>query len=176
MSGVTFKEDCPVGLDALSMLTVSHWDFEGRRSSGRLVVRADLAPVFLDVFRHAYAMQFPIEQMEPVVAYSGSDKASMAANNTSAFNCRPTTGGGRYSEHSYGHALDLNPRQNPYVSASGRTILPKEGREFVDRSRVAPGMIRDPGPIVGTFRRHGWGWGGRWTRSKDYQHFSENNR
>ena len=30
--------------------------------------------------------------------------------------------------------------------------------------------------IVRAFRRIGWGWGGRWTPSKYYQHFSSNGR
>jgi hypothetical protein len=30
--------------------------------------------------------------------------------------------------------------------------------------------------VVRSFRRIGWGWGGRWTPAKDYQHFSANGR
>jgi hypothetical protein len=30
--------------------------------------------------------------------------------------------------------------------------------------------------VVRAFRRIGWGWGGRWTSAKDYQHFSANGR
>ena len=50
--------------------------------------------------------------------FGGSDDDSMAANNSSAFNCRPVTSGGGFSEHSYGTAIDLNPVQNPYLSGA----------------------------------------------------------
>lgn len=43
------------------------------------------------------------------------DVASMAAGNTSAFNCRDVVGRpGVRSPHSYGRALDLNPSEDPY--------------------------------------------------------------
>jgi hypothetical protein len=176
MTGTTYEDGCPVGLDDLALLTTAHWGFDGAPKTGQLVIRADLAPVFVDVFRHAWQVQFPVERMEPASVYGGSDDASMAVNNTSAFNCRPVTGGSSWSQHSYGHAIDINPRQNPYVSSSGRTVLPREGKAFVERDASVPGLIVDPGPITGAFRRHGFGWGGAWTRLKDYQHFSENGK
>ncbi|MCB9675901.1 MAG: M15 family metallopeptidase [Alphaproteobacteria bacterium] len=174
MAGTTYEEGCPVGLDALALITTAHWGFDGEPKTGQLVVKADLASVYVDVLQHAWQVQFPIERIEPASAYGGSDDASMAVNNTSAFNCRPVTGGTSWSQHSYGHAIDVNPRQNPYVSASGNTVLPPEGAPYVTRDPSVPGLIVDPGPVVGAFRRHGWGWGGSWNSLKDYQHFSEN--
>ena len=39
----------------------------------------------------------------------------MADGNTSAFNCRRVTGNPtKLSQHSYGNAIDINTRQNPY--------------------------------------------------------------
>lgn len=174
MEGATFEPGCPVVLDDLALITTAHWGFDGSEQEGQLVVRADLAPVYVDVLQHAWRMQFPIERMEPASVHGGSDEASMAVNNTSAFNCRAVTGGSSWSQHSYGHAVDINPRQNPYVSSSGNTILPPEGAPYVDRDASVPGLIVDPGPITGAFRRHEWGWGGDWNSLKDYQHFSEN--
>ena len=98
----------------------------------------------------------------------------MAANNTSAYNCRRTTGGTAWSEHAHGRALDLNPVQNPYVR--GTTVLPLAGRAYVDRARPRPGMVRAGDPVVRAFAAVGWEWGGSWTGSKDYQHFSANGR
>ena len=112
--------------------------------------------------------------MEPVSLYGGSDDESMAANNTSAFNCRAVTGGSSWSQHSYGNAIDINPVQNPYVS--GSLVLPPEGEAYTDRDPSVPGLIFEPGPLTGAFLRKGWGWGGNWISLKDYQHFSENNQ
>jgi hypothetical protein len=61
-----------------------------------------------------------------VEKYDADDDRSMEANNTSAFNCRPITGGTAWSNHSYGRAIDVNPVQNPYISRGG-TVLPPNG-------------------------------------------------
>ena len=42
----------------------------------------------------------------------------------------------------------------------------------LDRSRVRPGMVT--GSVVAAFRSIGWGWGGSWSGTKDYMHFSAN--
>ena len=52
----------------------------------------------------------------------GDDYGSMAAGNTSAFNCRDVTGRpGVRSPHSYGRSLDVNTWENPYRSSHGWT-------------------------------------------------------
>lgn len=175
MVGVSWHEGCPVPLDDLRLIRATHWDLQGRVQQGELVVAGEHAAVFVDVLRAAFEAAWPIERMEPVSRYGGDDVRSMDANNTSAFNCRAVTGGTRYSEHSYGHAIDLNPLRNPYVSRSGR-VQPDGGRAYLDRDADFPGKIAADGPIVAAFAAHGWGWGGSWTTTKDYQHFSVNGR
>ncbi len=103
--------------------------------------------------------------------YGGSDDRSMAADNTSAFNCRLRTGSTTVlSPHSYGRALDINPVENPYVR--GSTVLPPAGRPYTDRSLRVPGVLHAGDPVVGAFAAVRWPWGGNWTSLKDYQHFS----
>jgi hypothetical protein len=80
-----------------------------------------------------------------------------------------------WSEHTYGHAVDIDPDQNPYVSPSGR-IEPPFGRPYVNRSKVRPGMITRNDVVVRAFRAIGWHWGGDYQRSKDYMHFSATGR
>ena len=104
--------------------------------------------------------------MRLVDDFGGDDDRSMAADNTSAFNCRPSTGSpGEWSQHSYGRAIDVNPRENPYVS--GSTVLPPTGAPYVDRSLQARGLIRPDGPVVRAFTAIGWTWGGTtsWRRT-----------
>jgi len=114
--------------------------------------------------------------MRPVDAYHGSDDRSMAADNTSGFNCRAAVAAGpsSWSMHASGEAIDVNTVENPYLE-SGR-VLPPNGRAYADRTRVRPGMAVEGGILVRAFARVGWGWGGRWTASPDYQHFSLNGR
>jgi hypothetical protein len=86
----------------------------------------------------------------------------------------PCTGGrgtGTWSNHAYGLAIDINPRENPYVGC-GQSNDPT-ARAYRDRSRMRPGMIG--GRTVRAFARAGWGWGGSWSGdTKDYMHFSHN--
>lgn len=170
MVGVTWREGCPVGLDELALLHVPHWDRHYVRQQGQLIVANTYADDILTVFEALYAARFPITRMRPAHVFGGDDDRSMAADNTSAFNCRPITGGRSFSQHSYGHAIDINTIENPYVR--GNRIEPPEGRMFLDRNDVRPGMIIANGPVVRAFREIGWKWGGHWGALKDYQHFS----
>lgn len=165
----SWRTGCPVAPADLRVVTVSLVDFAGRPGTGRIVVAASVADQTAAVFGTLYAMRYPIARMEPVEAFGGSDDASMAADNTSAFNCRATTGGTGFSEHSYGTAIDLNPVENPYVK--GSTVLPEAGRAFVER-KPAPGVIVAGDAVVQAFADQGFSWGGDWNSLKDYQHFS----
>jgi poly-gamma-glutamate synthesis protein (capsule biosynthesis protein) len=139
-----------------------------------MVVHADAAQAVVDAFGRGYAARVVVERMRLVDEYAGDDARSMAANNTSAYNCRTVSGSTTWSQHAYGRALDVNPVQNPYVS--GRAVEPEAGRAYVERTRVRPGMAVAGGPLVEAFAASGWGWGGAWSSSKDYQHFSADGR
>ena len=170
MTGVSWRKGCPVALRDLRLLTLSHWGFDGRARTGRLIVHRDVARELVRVFRDLYAARFPIRRMVPVDAYGGSDFRSIEADNTSAFNCRYVEGTARWSNHAYGRAIDVNPIENPYVSRGSTSHV--ASRPYVDRSK-RPGMAYEGGALVRAFDRIGWGWGGRWTSVQDYQHFSE---
>jgi D-alanyl-D-alanine carboxypeptidase len=170
MTGVSWKPGCPVALADLRAIRMRFWGFDERAHEGVLVVNGDVAAPVVRAFRAIYAARFPIRRMEPVDAYDGSDDASMAADNTSAFNCRPITGTtDRWSNHAYGRAIDINTIENPYVKDGA--VLPPAGAAYLDRGDVRPGMIV-PGDVVTTaFAAAGFGWGGDYTDRKDYHHF-----
>jgi hypothetical protein len=172
MRGVVWREGCPVGLEDLAAVRVTHRGFDGQDHAGVIVVHKDAAPAVLEVFRKLYEVGFPIQEVSPIEKYGGDDARSMAANNTSGFNCRGVGGGKTWSQHAYGLAIDLNTVQNPYVK--GERVSPPEGRGFLDRSAAVPGLIRAGDPVVLAFREMGWKWGGNWSSAKDYQHFSAN--
>jgi hypothetical protein len=171
MTGVSWHRGCPVGIGELRLVRVTYRGFDGGVHRGRLVVNRDSAGAMLRTMRTLYRLGFPIRRMRLVDAYGADDHRSMAADNTSAFNCRFVAGTGRWSEHAYGHAIDLNPRENPYVTSDGY-VSPPMGAPFTDRSRRAPGLIHRGGPVVRAFAEAGWAWGGNWSWPKDYQHFS----
>ncbi len=71
----------------------------------------------------------------------------------------------------------------PSTSTRSRTlgsmdadVRPAAGRSFVDRSQNAPGLIHSGDVVVRAFASIGWKWGGDWTGTKDYQHFSSNGK
>jgi hypothetical protein len=175
MTGVSWRSACPIPLSRLRLLTVRHYGFDGSVRTGRLVVNSGVAEKVLSVFRRLYERRFPIRRMELVDRYGGSDFASIEADNTSAFNCRPVAGTSRWSLHAYGLAIDVNPIENPYVTAAGTTSH-RASRPYLDRSKRRPGMAYEDGALVAAFDAIGWGWGGRWTGVKDYQHFSSTGR
>jgi D-alanyl-D-alanine carboxypeptidase len=170
MTGVSWRPGCPVALRDLRLLQLSYWGFDGKPRTGRLIVHRNAARDLVRAFTDLYAARFPIRRMVPVDAYEGSDFRSIEADNTSAFNCRYVEGTRRWSNHAYGTAIDVNPIENPYVSG-GRTSHPAS-RPYLDRSRRRSGMAYEGGALVRAFDRIGWGWGGRWSSVKDYQHFS----
>jgi D-alanyl-D-alanine carboxypeptidase len=168
---------CPVALSQLRLLSVSTVGFDGGTYIGQLVVNRDVARPLVSVFRRLYALRFPIRHMKFAQVYGN---ARPKDNDVSgSFECReavpsPCTGGtrsGRWSNHAYGHAIDVNPRENPYVGC-GMSRDPA-ARKYMDRSRLRRGMVTPD--VVGAFASIGWGWGGAWSGdTKDYMHFSVN--
>jgi len=151
---------------------MGYWGFDGQPHTGTMVVNAAVVNAVLAAFGRLYAERFPIRQMQPEDAYGGQDPVSMAADNTSGFNCRLAVAAGppSWSVHAYGEAIDVNPVENPYLDAGQPE--PPQGAPFLDRADVRPGMAVAGGDLVTAFASVGWAWGGRWTASPDYQHFS----
>ena len=140
--GAYWQPGCPVPLSQLRLLTVSHWGFDGRAHEGQLVVNQDVAKPLAKVFRRLYDLEFPIRHMRLGHAYGPRRAFPVDGDVSGSFECRqavpsPCTGGsasGNWSNHAYGHAIDLNPVENPYVGC-GRTRDPT--RAHVRRSLPA---------------------------------------
>jgi poly-gamma-glutamate synthesis protein (capsule biosynthesis protein) len=166
---------CPVALEDLRFQRVTYVGFDDRAHIGEMVLHRDVARDVTRVFHRLYDARWPIRRMRLVDDYRGDDDRSMAANNTSGYNCRRVAGSTSWSDHAYGTAIDINPVQNPYLT--GSSVRPPKGYRFatVDRSDAArgpAGVIHANDVVVRAFAEIGWSWGGHWTPSKDYQHFS----
>ena len=172
MRRFSWRKGCPVSIEELAYLKLSHYGKDGEVHQGELVVHRSLAVEVLAIFKVLFEQRFPIEKMRLIEAYEGDDDRSMADNNTSGFNCREVTGKpGVLSKHSYGRAIDVNPLINPMVV--GDKVSPPVGAGFTDRSKSVPGTLHQGGKAVREFTRRGWTWGGSWTTMKDYQHFEK---
>jgi hypothetical protein len=168
----SWHSGCPVAPSGLRRVRLSYWGFDGQAHTGALILNESAVRDVVVVFRRLYGARFPIGRMRPIDAYGGNDERSLAADNTSAFNCRYVVGPGprRWSQHAYGLAVDVNPVENPYLE--GGRVHPRAGRAYLNRSKVRPGMAVRGGLLVRAFAAVGWQWGGRWRGTPDYQHFS----
>jgi hypothetical protein len=171
--------ECPVPLSELRVVTVPYVDFEGEKRDGQIIVHRDVAGPVEKVFRKLYTLRFPIRHLQLSDMYGPPRAIPDDEDVTGSFWCRdsvpsPCVGGtasGRWSNHAYGHAIDINPIENPYVGC-GQVFDPRM-RPYVDRSRLKKGMVTPA--VVRAFRSIGWGWGGDWSSgTKDYMHFSTN--
>jgi hypothetical protein len=168
----SYRIGCPVVPLQLLRISFPFWTMEGTVSQGTVILAASSAGAVIETFRAAYSAHFPFRVITPIDAFGGSDISSMAADNTSAFNCRTVTGNPRkISQHSYGNAIDYNPYENPYVTTS--TVYPIGSDTYLSRSVVRTGMIVQGGVIEATMSGQGWYWGTRFA-TPDYQHFSSN--
>jgi hypothetical protein len=168
----SWRAGCPVPVKDLAYLRIPYWGFNGQPREGEMIVHKDVAREVASLFKTFHARKFPIEKMQLIDSYKGSDDASMNDNNTSAFNCRSVTGKpGEYSRHSYGKAIDINPLTNPYVKNTH--VLPKAGAKYTDRTTSHQGMIKKADLVYRAFVDKGWQWGGNWKSLKDYQHFEK---
>ena len=164
MQGKSFPENCTVSRSELRYLQVLHVDAEGETHRGELVCHQSIASALLDIFRQLYEGGYPIERMRLIDDYDADDERSMQDNNTSCFCFRPVTGGKGLSRHATGMAVDINPRYNPYVAASG-VVTP------ANALHSGPYRIRQGDLCHRLFLSYGFTWGGSWRRTKDYQHF-----
>jgi hypothetical protein len=169
MDGVSWRGDdprCP-RWDELAYVQLDHVSFDGP-AEGELVVAAPLADRTVALLGRLWQLGFPIRQLRLVDDFQASDDASMAADNSSAFNFRVVAGTAALSQHALGRAIDINPVENPWRKPD--RVLPPAGRAYLDRRALRPGMIVRPGPIVAAFDELGWEWGGDWRHAFDDHH------
>ena len=173
----SWRAGCPVPLSKLRLLTVTQWGFDRKEHDGRLVVHQDAARPLAQVFERLHELRFRIRHMRLADSYGPAGARPSDGDVSASFECRqavpsPCSGGtgtGAWSKHAYGLAIDLNPRENPYVGC-GR-LRDRTRRTYLDRARIRPGMVTPA--VVEAFRQVGWRWGGAWTGdTKDYMHFS----
>ena len=177
ITGISYpnRKGLKITYNDLRYVQVKYYDFDGKEhDDGELIVNRKVADDVLKIFHELYLAKYPFTSIKLVDDYGqpGDDALSMAANNTSAFNYRNVSGTKTLSMHSYGAAIDVNTRINPYVKKNG-SIVPANGKEYADRSKSFPGKIDHGDLCYKTFKKYGWSWGGDWKTSKDYQHFSK---
>jgi hypothetical protein len=167
-----------VGCERLSLVRFSYLGFDGAvHGGGEIMVMDAAAENVLRIFAKLREVRFPIAKARLINNYDGSDDASIADDNTAAFNSRNVAGTNSLSLHAYGLAIDLNPLENPYVQrANGKLIFsPPAGAAYTNRFKGQPEKQLRLGlaeAAIDVFADEGFViWGGYWNSSIDYQHF-----
>jgi hypothetical protein len=168
---------CPVWPSQLRVLSFQYYGFDRGTHVGQIVVNARVAQPLATVFAKLYGMRFPIRDAAFASTYgphpdqSGDVTASFECRNAAASPCSKSSTTHHWSMHAFGEAVDLDPRENPYVGC-GMT-RDKTALSYMKRSWHRPGMVTPA--VRAAFASIGWGWGGAWFGStKDYMHFSIN--
>ena len=168
---------CPVWLSQLRVLSYRYYGFDRQTHIGQIVVNERVTHPLAEVFGKLYRMRFPIRDgafssvYGPHAWKSGDVTASFECRDAASSPCSSSASTHHWSLHAYGEAVDLDPRENPYVGC-GMT-RDKTALSYLKRSWHRPGMVTPA--VLDVFHSIGWGWGGSWVGStKDYMHFSIN--
>ncbi|MCU0297618.1 MAG: M15 family metallopeptidase [Candidatus Nanopelagicales bacterium] len=163
------RPGCPARRADLRRVEVNFRSWKGGVKRGSLVVNRDVAEDVAAIFSDIFDARFPIRSMRPIEEFGGDDNASMAADNTSAYNCRQASqanSAAADSPHANGRAVDINPRENPWLDPRCDCFMPTARHA----ARTAgKGKILEGGPVWRAFTKRGWIW--QDIATPDYQHF-----
>ena len=174
----SYKADCSIPQTALRYVKVLHYNLKGEILLGELICHKDISNDLIEIFDELFKARYPIERMVLIDNYDAEDESSMRANNTSCFNFRKVAGTNVLSNHSTGHAIDINPLYNPYYKNKNGKIIyqPKTAKAYTNRNANFPYKITKGDLCYKLFIKHGFKWGGDWKSVKDYQHFEKGNK
>jgi len=136
----TWTPECPVTVDELRYVTVSHWGFDQKFHTGEILVNARLAEDIVEVFRRLHQARFPIEEMRVIRLEEIDAHPTGDWNDTTSFVCRPAVGSRNWSQHAFGMAVDINP----VAVRCARANAVLNGLD--DRIHVLEGDLFDPLP------------------------------
>lgn len=182
--GKSYRTNDDITLEELRYIKLLHYNYDGDIQVGELIVNQKIEKDCLDIFQKLFEAEYQIYRMVLVDDYwTGdgveSDAVSMKNNNTSCFNYRYVPGSTSRSNHALGLAIDLNPRENPYVptsnGAADYSALDEEEYYYAtNRKESDAHVITHEDLAYKLFLEHGFSWGGDWRSLKDYQHFEKN--
>ncbi len=162
------KEGAPDSITSqMVALEVEYIDYNGKEQKGVLVVNKKVAKEVAEIFKEIKNSGFQIEKIVPISEYSWDDDKSMFDNNSSGYNYRFVANSKKLSNHSFGMAIDINPKYNPMIIKDN--VYPPNG--IYNSKNI--GTITADSEVVKIFKKRGWNWGGDYKSLKDYQHFDK---
>lgn len=126
-----------------------------------------------------------VDAFKALASIMNTHNYNIRKSETDSYNCRIVTGGTKYSLHSYGIALDVNGKTNPYITHSGKRKVrysdkPTQSQRAEDVKRakadtdMTPQMIEDILNIKTINGIRAFRWGGDFKTLKDAMHFTMN--
>ncbi len=179
IKGKSFDPKGKVKRSDLRYLKMLHYNWNGEIQVGEMIVNKAIAAKVCTAFQKLFDEEYPIYSMHLIEKFwkgtgAKSDTYSCKMNNTSAFCYRTITGTSKkLSNHAYGYAIDVNPKQNPYCTKkNGKwTTTQSNATAYVSRTKLKKGMISHSDYAYKLLKKRGFKWGGDWKSLKDYQHF-----
>ena len=179
--GKSFVYNDNIGLDDLRYLKIIHYNFDHHIQVGEMIVNKEISDDVISIFRELFEAEYEIQSVYLIDNYwmgdgGSTDDESIKNNNTSAFCYRYVTNGSKLSNHAYGRAIDINPKQNPYIRIGSDGTYhwtAEDAEKYIDRTGVDTHMIRSGDLCYESFTKHGFKWGGNWSNPIDYQHFEK---
>lgn len=165
--GTTLFDNSPVKKDSLVYLTVPYYNFSGETAIGHMIVNKKAAEDVLDIFEELYKIQYPIEKMDIAEEFdsmqsallNSTELASKGYNNTCALYY--SIENGEFSPHSFGLAIDVNPKINPSRDIYGAPV-PKNAGRYANNDNLTEteqrAKITEESEIYKIFTAHGWIW------------------
>ena len=173
LRGGFWRPGCPVPLSDLRLLTVRHYGWDGKVTTGQLVVNKAFARPLVGVFRRLYELKFPIRHMRFADQYGPGPEPR---DTSGSFHCRPPAASPCPGIEAVEQLVDARVRAGRRPQSSREPLcrlrrqLPRR-REALHRPHSATQRDGDARRRA-AFKAIGWGWGGDWSSVKDWMHFS----
>lgn len=185
----SFVENDNIKLEDLVYLNFLYYNYKGKSTVGEIIINKKIKDKFINIMKEAFDNKIEFNSFKLVDDYFETeeddrnkiDNRSIADNNSYAFFYRKIYGTDKLSNHSFGCAVDINPKENPYLpyrngkydysNLSSEDIKYLTNRENIDN----PHVITHKSLIYKLFKKNDFIWGGDWEHTKDYQHFEANN-
>ena len=177
----SYKENPNISLDDLVYIKLNHYDFNNNIVDGEIIVNKAIQDDVINIFKELFENKYQINSLKLIDDFwqdSGvsSDRNSILNNNSSAFCYREIPNTTKLSNHALGLAIDINPKQNPYiVFIDGKRDYHEFTEEeiYYSENRVGDHVITHDDLCYQIFTKYGFEWGGDWDKPIDYQHFEK---
>lgn len=177
----SYRENSNISLADLVYIKLNHYNFNNEIVLGEIIVNKLIKDDTINIFKELFENKYQINSIKLIDDFwvndgVTSDENSIKHNNSSAFCYREVPRTNRLSNHALGLAIDINPRQNPYImfvdDKPDYTMFDEEEIHYVE-NREGEHAINHNDLCYKVFTKYGFEWGGDWKKPIDYQHFQK---